>query len=463
MGYLPSDGVFANVRLAIPTLMLFIVLLLLPEVRLRGGSTVAARMPRLVSTSGTLVAGAALIGGAWAFAAVASDATLTDVAPGLALGLIALSMVPLTGWAGQVSLCQMTFAGMGAFAMTKVAADGSLSGCSPPSAVRCPSGRWSPSALVSRALPRCDPRVRGVHGQCLLHPQRRVQRPRVRCASSDSRCWGLLRERPRLLRAVGHVVRDVRRGLARPAPGPLRAAVVGAPRQPGACTMMGMNTTVTKLQVFALSSAIAAVGGVLLAASRARGAGDYTMFSSLPLVLLAVLGGITAVSESSIRASSSPGSRCSPRRCPASEALAPAAQDHRRHARPATRRDRALARRCGRRPWTGTPVPRGAPAAGPPRGARVVRPLRRGARPGSGPRTGDRRCLSGSTSTLRQRRRSSSCGASASTGASRCCTASTSSCLGARWWGCSDRTAPARAPPSASSPVRSGPPRVPSR
>ena len=51
VGYLPSDGIFANVRLAIPTLMLFIVLLLLPEVRLRGGSTVAARMPRLVSAS----------------------------------------------------------------------------------------------------------------------------------------------------------------------------------------------------------------------------------------------------------------------------------------------------------------------------------------------------------------------------------------------------------------------------
>ena len=64
-----------------------------------------------------------------------------------------------------------------------------------------------------------------------------------------------------------------------------------------ACTMMGLNTTVTKLQVFALSSAIAAVGGVLLAGLHgSAGAGDFTMFSSLPLVLLAVLGGITAVS-----------------------------------------------------------------------------------------------------------------------------------------------------------------------
>jgi branched-chain amino acid transport system permease protein len=61
--------------------------------------------------------------------------------------------------------------------------------------------------------------------------------------------------------------------------------------------MMGLDTTVTKLQVFALSSAIAAVGGALLAGLRQTAtAADYTMFSSLPVVLLAVLGGITAVS-----------------------------------------------------------------------------------------------------------------------------------------------------------------------
>ena len=40
VGYLPSDGAFTNFRLAIPTLMLFVALLVIPEVRLRAGSTV---------------------------------------------------------------------------------------------------------------------------------------------------------------------------------------------------------------------------------------------------------------------------------------------------------------------------------------------------------------------------------------------------------------------------------------
>ena len=300
VGYLPSDGIFANVRLAIPTLMLFIVLLLLPEVRLRGGSTVAARMPRLVSLRGTLVAGAALIGGAWAFAAVASDATLTDVAPGLALGLIALSMVPLTGWAGQVSLCQMTFAGMGAFAMTKVATDGSPVGLLAAVAIAVPVG-----ALV--ALPAL--RLQGLYLALATLAfavfmdsvffirsdvfsdlgSVRVERLEVLGVSFESdRAYFVLLATAFALCAVGLLA--LRRGRFGRRLSALRDSQV-------ACTMMGMNTTVTKLQVFALSSAIAAVGGVLLAGLRgSAGAGDYTMFSSLPLVLLAVLGGITAVS-----------------------------------------------------------------------------------------------------------------------------------------------------------------------
>ena len=46
VGYLPDDGAFTNFRVAIPTLMLFLALLAIPEVRVRAGTTIAARMPR---------------------------------------------------------------------------------------------------------------------------------------------------------------------------------------------------------------------------------------------------------------------------------------------------------------------------------------------------------------------------------------------------------------------------------
>ena len=41
----------------------------------------------------------------------------------LITALIMLSLVPLTGWAGQISLAQITFVGVGAFAMAEVAGD----------------------------------------------------------------------------------------------------------------------------------------------------------------------------------------------------------------------------------------------------------------------------------------------------------------------------------------------------
>ncbi len=41
----------------------------------------------------------------------------------LITAVIMLSLVPLTGWAGQISLAQITFVGVGAFAMAEVAGD----------------------------------------------------------------------------------------------------------------------------------------------------------------------------------------------------------------------------------------------------------------------------------------------------------------------------------------------------
>src|SRR5262249_20638534 len=41
------------------------------------------------------------------------------------LGLIALSLIPLVGFAGQISLCQMSFAAIGALTFSHLAPDGS--------------------------------------------------------------------------------------------------------------------------------------------------------------------------------------------------------------------------------------------------------------------------------------------------------------------------------------------------
>ena len=51
--------------------------------------------------------------------AVLSPTDLFTLGQGVVFGLIMLSLVLLTGYAGQVSLAQMSFVGLGAFAMGK--------------------------------------------------------------------------------------------------------------------------------------------------------------------------------------------------------------------------------------------------------------------------------------------------------------------------------------------------------
>ncbi len=71
---------------------------------------------------------------------------------------------------------------------------------------------------------------------------------------------------------------------------------------PAACATMGLDLTALKLQVFALSAAIAGLGGALLGGWRGQGRAPSSSPCSqgalpgLPLVLLAVVGGIAAVS-----------------------------------------------------------------------------------------------------------------------------------------------------------------------
>src|SRR5207244_1535970 len=93
--------------------------LVAPEARLRAGRLVGAVTPRVPSFVRSVQGGVLLIAGAGVVAALLGDAPLQRLGGGLAFAIIMLSLVLLTGYSGQVSLCQMTFAGLGAFAMAK--------------------------------------------------------------------------------------------------------------------------------------------------------------------------------------------------------------------------------------------------------------------------------------------------------------------------------------------------------
>ncbi|MDQ1395324.1 MAG: branched-chain amino acid transport system permease protein livM, partial [Acidimicrobiaceae bacterium] len=83
----------ANLRTAIPTLMLFVILIALPQVRLRAGRLVGARVPRVPSARASAIAAVAFVAVAWLVAGRLSGGDLNTASQALSVGIIGLSMV----------------------------------------------------------------------------------------------------------------------------------------------------------------------------------------------------------------------------------------------------------------------------------------------------------------------------------------------------------------------------------
>ncbi|MEU5880583.1 inner-membrane translocator [Spirillospora sp. NPDC047279] len=124
-GYLPQNPYLPGLRLAAPALLLFLALLLFPHRRLRGRERRLARVP-VPTMRGTAVLAAAIVMAGVVLATVLGEADLVTYGPLFSLGVVALSFVPLTGYAGQISLCQLSMAGIGAVAWAHLGAHGEV-------------------------------------------------------------------------------------------------------------------------------------------------------------------------------------------------------------------------------------------------------------------------------------------------------------------------------------------------
>jgi branched-chain amino acid transport system permease protein len=298
IGYIHLQGWLIGLRPSIPTVFLFAALLLLPESRLRAARLAGAVSPRVPSRRMSLMGGAILIGAAIVFSRILGGGDLIRVGQGLAFALVMLSLVPLTGYGGQVSLAQMTFAGLGAFAMAKVGANGNIIGLVAAAALAAGVG-----ALI--ALPAL--RLQGLYlalstmAFAVLMDNLFFQNVFGNLGSvpvARLKFLGLHFESERVyfvLLAVAFALLSllviwVRRGSFGRKLAAMRDSQV-------ACATLGLSLARTKLMVFMLSAAMAGVAGALFAGLRgAAGPTDFLMFQSLPILLLAVIGGITTAS-----------------------------------------------------------------------------------------------------------------------------------------------------------------------
>ncbi len=301
--YIPSTGFWSStpiqgLKLSVPAVLLFAVLLLLPVSRIRSGAPQRRLGLAPASFARSVQGGAVLVAAVVVAVSFLDPGNVVTLGVGLAYGLVALSLVPLTGWGGQIALCQLTFAGIGAFAMSKFGGGGSVLGLLAAAGLAGVVG-----ALV--ALPAL--RLRGLYLALatmafaaamdnMFFPSAFGYNGSVAIAKPS--LFGLHVASDKsfvILLAVVFAVLSI--GLLTLRRGPFGRVLIAMKDSEAACATLGLSLTVTKLIVFTLSAAIAGLAGALLgAAGSVAGATDYEMFYSLLVLAVVAVGGAATAS-----------------------------------------------------------------------------------------------------------------------------------------------------------------------
>jgi branched-chain amino acid transport system permease protein len=302
-GYLPGHinaGLAAVLVEVIPVVFLFVALLIIPAARLAPVGRLAVRPPPRVVTASQSAAGAVVLVAAMIVLAVMAGATaLATLSQGLALGIVGLSLVLLVGYAGQVSLCQLTFMGIGAFTMGKTFGGGSWWGLILAVVVSGAVG-----ALV--ALPTL--RLRGLYlalatfafgavmysaffdNSSVISDGSRVNVGRLPLPFTST----VSNEAELIEVAVVAAICALLIGLVRRSTFGRR--LVAMSDSPAAFATVGLSAVRTKVIVFSLSAAMAGLGGVFYAGQQGGiGATDVQYIGSLTLLLFVAIWGIRTI------------------------------------------------------------------------------------------------------------------------------------------------------------------------
>ncbi|MGW0177965.1 ABC transporter permease [Nocardia sp. NPDC003345] len=294
---------------AVPFVIVVIALFLLGGRIPARGSLGAVRMPavriprlRLLPTAGVVaVTVAAIVAttGTWRFGIVTS----------IILSLIALSLVLLTGYLGQISLASTAFAGAAGFALSKL------------------SEGWHlpfPVAMIAAAL------IATLLGVLVGVPALRIRGAQLAVVTLAAALaiQSFVFNNPALTPAEGNLIADpvlfgvnlgVRDGtdlvtlrfsllvlvivalctlaVMRIMAGTTGRALLAVRSNERAAASVGIDVAATKLLGFAVSAFLAGIGGCLIGYSRGQlSAGSFTVLIGLTVLAMTYVGGITSVS-----------------------------------------------------------------------------------------------------------------------------------------------------------------------
>ena len=303
LGYAPTrfDWV-SNVRGALPLIVLFVVLLLIPQDRLRGISQIRSReRPRVASVRQAAGWAVGFVGIVFLLSRVADPVMMGPWVNALAFSIVALSLVPLTGYAGEINLVPLSFGAIGIVVayhtgiegigvesrmtwvgiVAGVAATAVVGGLVALPALRLRGLYLALATLafggIMSTLVLREINVRHWFGlDIALFPNARliVPRPKIGPLDLDENTTFLMALAV-VFAVLGVVVVAVRNsGYGR--------RLVAMRDSPAATAMLGQSLIRLKLGVFMLSAGIAGLGGVLLASAQGSVSGDDFLVTGQP-------------------------------------------------------------------------------------------------------------------------------------------------------------------------------------
>jgi branched-subunit amino acid ABC-type transport system permease component len=308
VAYLPQNSYIQGFEGAVPAIILFAALMLLPQSRLRGHRLLRSRELALMPTwRGTGYLGLGVIAAAIMIATVVSQPDLYSLNRVWGLAIIGLSLVPVVGYAGRLSLCQMTFAGIGAVVMGHLGAGGN------PLALLAVIGVC---ALVGVLVALPSLRLSGIYFALATAAFATAMDAWVfplpafnlfgdqfapfgtgSLTFAQFRVGGLAVESKQAQFVVGSVIFMLLVG----AVVLIRRSEFGSQLfafkdSPAACATLGMNTRVLPIAVFAISAAMAGVGGAIYGQALGSTAPDiFQFFGGLSVLLTMVIFGLGSV------------------------------------------------------------------------------------------------------------------------------------------------------------------------
>jgi branched-subunit amino acid ABC-type transport system permease component len=316
--YAPTEWDWvSNAKAALPMVVLFLVLLMLPQDRLRGVSQARSReRARVPTVRQAVIWGLVFVAVIWLILQIASPIMVGPWIGALVFAIIALSLVPLTGYAGEINLAPLSFGAIGVI----VAFHAGVVGTGLDSRltwVGIVAGTLV-TALVGGLVALPALRLRGLYLalstmafggivsalvikeiqprhwfglDIALFPNGILVVPPPKIGALD------LAQEGTFLMALAVLFAVLGIGIVALRNTGYGRRLAAMKDSPAATAMLGQSLVRLKLSVFMLSAGIAGLGGILMASAVGSvSAENFLIVVSLSVVMLTVVGGVSYVS-----------------------------------------------------------------------------------------------------------------------------------------------------------------------